>query len=71
MLHEFTIGDPLPDESCRECGGILLEFSICGICREPTQLICRICAQKTNQKYHEGYCFQVVQSSLDCLISLS
>lgn len=71
MRHEFRIGDSLPDESCRKCGGLLLEFSICGICREPTQLICRICAKKTSQKYHDGYCFQVVPSQSECLIALS
>ena len=42
----------LPDESCRKCGGILAEYSICAKCRISNQLICRICRMLTLQQYH-------------------
>jgi len=58
----------LPDESCRKCGGLLLEFSICGDCREPIQLICRICSQKTEFKYHDGFCFKAKDHQKTLLI---
>ncbi|MFB5597905.1 MAG: hypothetical protein ACE5RJ_02660 [Nitrosopumilaceae archaeon] len=48
----------MPDESCRRCGGLLLEYTVCGKCRAPTQFICRICAQKTIERVHDGLCFR-------------
>lgn len=48
----------MPDESCRKCGGLLLEFSICAKCRGPIQDICRICGEKTMERYHDGICFR-------------
>ena len=61
----------MPDESCRKCGGLLLEYYICGDCKEPTQLFCRICAQKTIQRYHDGYCFKVNELKISCIFALS
>ena len=46
----------VPDDSCRKCGGMLLEHSICAQCREPNQFICRICGTMTIQQYHTA-CF--------------
>jgi hypothetical protein len=48
----------MPDDSCRRCGGLLMEFEICGKCREPTRLVCRICCTKTEQKFHDFVCFK-------------
>lgn len=48
----------LPDESCRKCGGLLLDYSICAKCRAPTQFICRICGMKTLERFHDGLCFR-------------
>ena len=48
----------MPDESCRRCGGLLLEYSICAKCRAPTKFICRICAYKTTERFHDGLCFR-------------
>ena len=42
----------LPDESCRKCGGILTEYSICAKCKISNQLICSICGMLTLQQYH-------------------
>ena len=48
----------MPDDSCRRCGGPLMEFEICGKCREPTRLVCRICFTKTEKKFHNFICFK-------------
>ena len=47
----------MPDDSCRGCGGLLLEYLICANCREIIQFICRMCGKKTLQRFHEGFCF--------------
>jgi hypothetical protein len=47
----------MPDESCRSCGGMLLEYLICADCREVVQFVCRICSQKTVERFHDGFCF--------------
>ena len=49
----------LPDESCRRCGGLLLNFLICEKCRAPIQFICRICTQKTLPRIHDKMCFRI------------
>ncbi|MDH3191602.1 MAG: hypothetical protein OEM18_02795 [Nitrosopumilus sp.] len=49
----------MPDESCRRCGGLLLDFLICGECRAPIQFICRICAHKTLPRIHDQICFRI------------
>ena len=50
----------LPDESCRKCGGLLIELSICAKCREPNQYVCRICGNQTLQQFH-NYCFHEIE----------
>jgi predicted amidophosphoribosyltransferase len=47
----------MPDESCRKCGGLLLEYLICANCREIVQFICRICGYKNHERFHDGFCF--------------
>ncbi len=47
----------MPDESCRTCGGMLLEYAFCGKCRSVIQYICRICGNKTLEQFHESVCF--------------
>lgn len=42
----------MPDESCRKCGGNLLEFLKCGECNRPTRFVCGRCRKKTNYQYH-------------------
>ncbi len=49
----------MPDESCRKCGGLLLDFLVCGKCRTTIQFICRICGQKTIPRFHEQICFRL------------
>ncbi|MEX0640169.1 MAG: hypothetical protein WD018_03005 [Nitrosopumilaceae archaeon] len=47
----------MPDESCRGCGGMLIEYLVCADCREVVQFVCRICCQKTLERFHDGFCF--------------
>jgi hypothetical protein len=49
----------LPDESCRRCGGMLLELMICAKCKATTQFICRICAHTTIPRIHDSICFKI------------
>ncbi len=35
-----------------------MEFEICGKCREPTRLVCRVCDTKTEKKIHDFICFK-------------
>ena len=49
----------LPDESCRKCGGLLLNYSLCGKCRAATRFICRICCSVTLEQFHELICFNI------------
>lgn len=42
----------MPDESCRGCGGVLLDFSQCAECKEIISLICKSCHRKTMEQFH-------------------
>lgn len=48
----------MPDESCRRCGGLLLDLLVCAQCRTTTQFICRICTNVTLPRYNEQVCFK-------------
>ena len=58
----------VPDESCRKCGGLLLEHSICAKCRGPNQFICRICGKITLQQHHSN-CFNEITQTEELLIA--
>ncbi|QLH07878.1 hypothetical protein C5F50_02750 [Nitrosopumilus ureiphilus] len=51
----------MPDESCRKCGGLLLDYSLCGKCKAPTRFICRICGMITTERYHISICFKIIE----------
>jgi hypothetical protein len=53
----------MPDESCRKCGGVLLDFAICAKCRTPIQFICRICGTITLEQIHDILCFRIVNAN--------
>jgi hypothetical protein len=42
----------MPDESCRICGGSLVNCSLCPGCRKIMQRICNICGSKTPEQVH-------------------
>ena len=51
----------LPDESCRKCGGLLIDYSLCGKCKAPTRFICRICGMITDERFHVSICFKITE----------
>jgi hypothetical protein len=55
-------GCDLPDESCRKCGGLLLDYVVCAKCRASIQFICRICGVKTVEQFHDTICFRIDDS---------
>ena len=42
----------MPDESCRGCGGTLIDFSQCAECKQIISLICKSCHRKTMEQFH-------------------
>ena len=42
----------MPDESCRSCGGILIEYTKCAYCNKIIQFICSYCSTRTMEQYH-------------------
>jgi hypothetical protein len=54
----------MPDESCRRCGGLLLEYTICAKCRDVTKFVCRNCAHKTLERFHDGFCFIITEQCI-------
>lgn len=48
----------MPDESCRRCGGLLLNYAMCAKCKAKIQQICRICGAKTLEQIHDQICFR-------------
>jgi len=44
----------MPDESCRTCGGSLVNCSLCPSCKKITQQICNICGSKTQEQVHSS-----------------
>lgn len=51
----------MPDESCRTCGGTLVNCSLCPSCRKMTQRICNMCGFKTKEQIHSK-CLHVVST---------
>ena len=44
----------MPDESCRTCGGSLVNCSLCPSCKKAMQKICNICGSKTKEQVHSS-----------------
>ena len=45
----------MPDESCRKCGGVLVNCTQCAECKETISMICQNCGLRTMEQFH-GYC---------------
>ena len=43
----------MPDESCRTCGGVLVNHRLCSDCRKATQKKCRVCSRMTSPQPHQ------------------
>ncbi|QLH04878.1 hypothetical protein C5F49_05765 [Nitrosopumilus oxyclinae] len=42
----------MPDESCRNCGGKLHEYSKCSQCFKSNRMICDKCSTITPEQFH-------------------
>jgi len=49
----------MPDESCRTCGGTLIDCSLCAQCKEVISMICKICANRTLEQFHGSCMYQI------------
>ena len=49
----------MPDESCRACGGVLIDFTQCAGCKKITSMICKSCRKKTPEQFHT-HCFEII-----------
>ncbi|MHB8547036.1 MAG: hypothetical protein ACYDAJ_09755 [Nitrosotalea sp.] len=47
----------MPDESCRTCGGELVNHTLCSCCRKSTQKKCKMCNHVTLLQPHQ-YCIK-------------
>ena len=51
----------MPDESCRVCGGTLIDFAQCAGCKKIISMICKSCRTKTPEQFH-SQCLVVLNS---------
>lgn len=49
----------MPDESCRKCGGVLVNCTLCAECRETISMICQNCGARTMERFHDYCMFDV------------
>jgi len=55
LISKFFLGfieKKLPDESCRICGGSLIDFAQCAECKKLISMICKSCGTKTAEQFH-------------------
>ena len=57
---DWEIGKTMPDESCRKCGGPLVQCTKCAECRDTITEICIKCGQITKERFH-ATCFYFVE----------
>lgn len=49
----------MPDESCRNCGGNLINCSLCAQCKEVIGMICDTCGTRTMEHFHDSCLYMV------------
>ena len=49
----------MPDESCRKCGGVLINCTQCAECKETISMICQNCGARTMEQFHDYCMFRV------------
>ena len=60
----------MPDESCRQCGGILIDLAQCATCKKIISLICKSCWTKSAEQFHSK-CLLGMNQSENCTLSIS
>jgi len=63
QIFDFFIEKKMPDESCRLCGGSLIDFAQCAECKEIISMICKSCKVKTVEQYHSECILGLNQAS--------
>lgn len=48
----------MPDESCRNCGDMLIEYTKCAQCNKINQFICSSCSTRTIEQFHSFCVFR-------------
>jgi hypothetical protein len=56
-IFKHFIEEKLPDESCRHCGGSLINYAQCAECKIVISMICKSCGTKTEEQFHSGCLF--------------
>ena len=51
----------MPDESCRNCGGNLINCSLCAECKGVIGMICVSCGTRTMEQFHDSCLYSVEQ----------
>ena len=51
----------MPDESCRVCGGVLVNYSKCAECNKVNRMICKKCGFLTAEQFH-SLCMYFIES---------
>ena len=49
----------MPDESCRSCGGNLINCSLCAECKGVIGMICVGCGTRTQEQFHDSCLYSV------------
>lgn len=49
----------MPDESCRTCGGPLINCTLCAECKSVIGLICSNCGTRTLEQFHKNCMYKV------------
>ena len=49
----------MPDESCRSCGGNLINYSLCAQCKEVIGVICVTCGTRASEQFHDSCLYMV------------
>lgn len=49
----------MPDESCRNCGGNLINCSLCAQCKGVIGMICVICGARSLEQFHDSCLYMV------------
>ena len=49
----------MPDESCRKCGGNLINCTLCAQCKGVMGMICVFCGTRTQEQFHDSCLYAV------------
>lgn len=56
----------MPDESCRTCGGNLIDCTLCAQCKGVIGMICSRCGERTLEQFHDNCMFRVEKFQTHC-----